>query len=193
MIRKLLQLLPTLLAICLASPVCAATVEGVVFPERYAVDGSDLVLNGAGLRTLTIFHVRIYVAGLYVAQPSHDARQILAAPGTKVVVMEFLHAGSKADVERQYRKGEEENCGHGECDPADEGDFERLIAAAPAVEPGDTFTYVISNRGVRLLHNNKLVIDLANKDLGYRILSGFIGPHPPSQELKTALLGLAAE
>ncbi len=190
MIRKIL---PGLLAIGLLSPAAAATVEGVVFPERYGIDGHELVLNGAGLRTLTIFHVRVYVAGLYVAEPSHDARQILAAPGPKVVVMEFLHGGSKADVERQYRRGEEENCSHGECDPTDKDDFERLIAAAPAVEPGDTFTYVVTDRGVRLLHNNQLVIDLANRDLGFRILSGFIGAHPPSQELRTALLGLPAQ
>jgi long-chain acyl-CoA synthetase len=190
MIRKLL---PGLLAIGLVSHAAAATVEGVVFPDRYGVDGHELVLNGAGLRTLTIFHIHAYVAGLYLQAPSRDARQILSAPGTKVVVMEFLHTGSKADVERQYRKGEEENCSHGECDPADKDDFERLIAAAPGVEPGDTFTYIVDDRGVRLLHNNKLVIDIANKDLGYRILSGFIGAHPPSPELRAALLGQPAE
>jgi long-chain acyl-CoA synthetase len=190
MIRKLL---PGLLAIGLVSHAAAATVEGVVFPDHYGVDGHELVLNGAGLRTLTIFHIHAYVAGLYLQAPSRDAQQILSAPGTKVVVMEFLHTGSKADVERQYRKGEEENCSHGECDPADKDDFERLIAAAPGVEPGDTFTYIVDDRGVRLLHNNKLVIDIANKDLGYRILSGFIGAHPPSPELRAALLGQPAE
>jgi hypothetical protein len=186
-------LLPALLFLCLAAQARAATLEGVVFPDSYPVEGETLVLNGVGLRTLTIFHVKIYVAGLYLLRPSHDAAQILSSPGPKVVVMEFLHAGSKADVEKEYRKGEEENCGDGECDPADRADFERLIAAAPGVQPGDTYTYIVTDSGVQLLHNNKPVIALANKDLGYRILAGFIGNHPPSPELRRELLGLAPE
>jgi hypothetical protein len=185
------KILPVLLSLWLVSPASAATIAGVSFPDRYPVDGQTLVLNGVGLRTLTIFHVKIYVAGLYLPEPSTDAQHILSMPGTKVIVMEFLHAGSKAEVEKEYRKGQEENCGQGECAPTDGADFERLIAAAPAVEPGDTYTYIVSDKGVKLLANNKLVIDLANKDLGYRILAGFIGNHPPSPELRTALLGQA--
>jgi hypothetical protein len=188
MMRRILR---ALLSLWLVSPASAAMIEGVAFPDRYPVDGQMLVLNGLGLRTLTVFHVKIYVAGLYLPQPSKDAQQILSMPGTKVIVMEFLHAGSKADVEKEYRKGEQENCGDGQCDPSDAKDFERLIAAAPGVEPGDTYTYVVSDKGVRLLANNKLVIDLANKDLGYRILAGFIGNHPPSPELRSQLLGQA--
>ena len=57
------------------------------------------------------------------------------------------------------------------------------------MEPGDTYTYVITDRGVQLYANNKLAVDVANKDLGYRILAGFIGEHPPSLELKRELLG----
>ena len=163
-------------------PASAATIQGVSFPEHFPINGQTLVLNGVGLRTVTIFRVKIYVAGLYLPRQSHSQQDILAMRGNKViVVMRFIHAGSKADVERQYRKGEQENCGNGECDPADAPDFEKLIAAAPAVEPGDTFTYVITDTGLQLYFNNKLVIEIANKDLGYRILAGFIGDHPPSR------------
>ena len=73
--------------------------EGISFPDTYPIDGQRLVLNGLGLRTLTIFNIKVYVAGLYVQQPSHSAQDILHSPGTKVIVMEFLHAGSKADIE----------------------------------------------------------------------------------------------
>jgi hypothetical protein len=181
---------PALLSIWLAAhPAAAATLEGIAFPDSYPIDGHTLVLNGLGLRTLTIFNIKVYVAGLYVQHPSHSAQEILNAPGPKVILMEFLHAGTKADIERQYRKGEQENCGNGECDPSDAADFERLIAAAPAVEPGDTYTYVVTDRGVQLYANKKLMADVANKDLALRILSGFIGEHPPSASLKQQLLG----
>ena len=128
MIRKLL---PALMYCWLASTAMAATLAGVTLPDTYTVDGKSLVLNGIGVRTLTIINVRAYVAGLYLPQPSHDARQIFASPGPKVTA-----------------------------------------------------------KGVRVLANDRVIGDFANKDLAYRLLAGFIGDHPPSQELRRQLLGL---
>ena len=169
----------------------AATLDGVTLPDTYPVGGQALALNGIGVRTLTIFNVRIYVAGLYLAHPSHDPQQILASTEPKVILMQFLHAGSKADVEKQYREGEVTNCGNGGCAPSDEADFERLVAAAPGVNVGDTSTYIFTTRGVRVLANNRLIGEFANPDLAYHLLAGFIGAHPPSQALRSRLLGLA--
>ncbi len=185
-----------LLALCgllLAGPGRAASISGLSLPDTYPLAGQTLVLNGLGIRTLTIFKVKVYLAGLYVAQRSRDARAILASPGPKVVLMQFLHKASKEDVEKQYREGEAKNCGHGECNPSDKGDFERLIALTPGAAVGDTLAYVCTQRGLRVLFNNKPVADIANPDLATRILAGFIGNNPPSEDLKARLLGVAAE
>lgn len=185
-----------LLALCgllLAGPGRAASISGLSLPDTYPLAGQTLVLNGLGIRTLTIFKVKVYLAGLYVAQRSRDARAILASPGPKVVLMQFLHKASKEDVEKQYREGEAKNCGHGECNPSDKGDFERLIALTPGAAVGDTLAYVCTQRGLRVLFNNKPVADIANPDLATRILAGFIGNNPPSEDLKARLLGIAAE
>jgi len=176
-----------------AGPAAAATLAGVTLPDSYTVDGKSLQLNGIGLRTLTFLHVRIYVAGLYLPRPSHDARQILASPGPKVVLLQFIHSGSKEQVEKQYREGEAKNCGNGECAPNDLPDFEALVAAAPAVQPGDTSTYVFTDRGVKVLANERVIGDFANIDLARQLLTGFIGEHPPSTSLRDQLLGLATE
>lgn len=173
----------------LAADAAAATLAGVTLPDSYTVDGQTLVLNGIGLRTLTIFNVKVYVAGLYLPRQSHDSRQILNSPGPKVLLLEFIRSGSKAQVEKQYRAGEETNCGDGGCDPADQADFERLVAAAPAVNPGDTSTYIFTAKGVRVFANDRLIGDFANRDLAYHLLAGFIGDHPPSQRLRRQLLG----
>ncbi len=167
----------------------ATTLGGVTLPDTYLAGGQSLVLNGIGIRTLTIFNVKVYAAGLYVAQRSGDARAILASPGPKVIVLQFLHAASKSDIEKQYREGEARNCGNGGCDPADEADFERLIAATPAAAVGDILTYILSPRGVRALVNNRQIGEFANPDLAVRLLAGFIGPTPPSEDLKRHLLG----
>jgi hypothetical protein len=184
------KLVPVLIWCWFASNAAAATLDGTSLPDSYPVNGQTLVLNGIGLRTLTIFRIGAYVAGLYLPQPNHDAQAILASPGPKVILLKFIRAGSKERVEKQYRAGEQENCGTGGCDPADKEDFERLVAAAPAVNPGDTSTYVFTDKGVQVFANDRVIGDFADRDLAYRLLSGFIGDHPPSQELRRHLLGL---
>lgn len=190
MIRKLITPLTIVL---IAFHAGAATLAGVSLPDSFPVDGQTLVLNGLGLRTLTIFNIRAYVAGLYLSRESHNAHEILASSGPKVIVMHFLHTGSKAQVEREFRVGESRNCGDGSCARSDEADFERLVASAPAVNVGDTFTYIFTDGGVRMLANDRLLGDFANRDLAYHLLAGFIGDHPPSEALRSGLLGTSAE
>ena len=114
-----------------ATPASAATLAGVSLPDTYPVAGQTLVLNGIGLRSLTIFNVHVYVAGLYLARQSHNPAEILASPGAKVILLSFVHSASKAQVEKQFRTGEENNCRSGACDPADAPDFERLDRCRP--------------------------------------------------------------
>ncbi len=177
--------------VLMTSAASGATLDGVTLPDQFPVAGETLKLNGIGVRTLTIFSVKIYVAGLYLAHPSRNAEQILKSPEPKAIILQFLHAGSKADVEKEYRAGEKVNCGNGGCDPADAADFEKLVAAAPAVAVGDTSTYLFTPGGVEVLANNRPIGKFANKDLAYRLLAGFIGDHPPSEDLRAHLLGEA--
>ena len=173
----------------LAAPVRAATLAGATLPDTYPFEGQTLVLNGMGLRTLTILNIRAYVAGLYLPQRSSNAAQILASKAPRVLVLQFLHSASKAQVEGQYRAGEQKNCGNGGCDPADLKDFEALIAAAPAVNVGDTTTYWFTEGRVRVFANQRQIADFHNADLAFHLLEGFIGARPPAEDLKRALLG----
>ena len=99
MIRKIL---PCLLGLLFATAAHAVTLDGVTLPDAYPIGGGQtLTLNGIGVRTLTVFNVKVYVAGLYLAAPSHDAQQIMASSSAKVLVLQFLHAGSKAEIEKE--------------------------------------------------------------------------------------------
>lgn len=190
MVRKYLLAL----AICwLALPARAATFDDVTLPDTYIVDGQTLTLNGIGVRAYSIFRVHIYVAGLYLLHPRHDSAAILASPEPKVVRMQFIHGGSKSEVQDHYREGLANECADGGCDPADRADFERLVAAAPAVKPGDTSTFVFVGKGFRVLANDRQIGEFNNPDLAYHMLAGFIGKHPPTQELRSQLLGLPTD
>lgn len=78
------------LALCLVSmhAACAAEIAGARIEDRARVGGSDLVLNGAGLRTRIVF--KVYVGALYLPEKTSDAAKILASPGPKRVSMTLL-------------------------------------------------------------------------------------------------------
>jgi hypothetical protein len=168
----------------------AATLEGVNIPDTYQLDGKTLVLNGMALRTKTFLHVKVYVVALYLTKKSSDPQQILASPDPKVLVLHFVHSASVSQVQDSYREGESVNCGAGECNEADKADFDRLVSLARAVEVGDTTTYVISGKGLRVLSNNQFVADFPNQRFARMILTGFIGEHPPTPEIRGQLLGI---
>ena len=178
-------------ALCLLSVTAnAATMYGVTFPDTYPVAGQQLVLNGMGLRTVTFLEVKLYVAALYLPRPDHDPAAIIASGGPKVLLLQYLHSGSKQQVEEEYRKAEQINCGDGHCPASESADYDKLVAAAPAVKVGDTTTYIVTDRGLAVYANRDLLGVFGNRDFAMRLIEGFIGAHPPTQSLKQHLLGV---
>ena len=173
------------------SPRAHAVVVGdEQIPDTYQLDGKTLVLNGAGLRTLTVLKIRAYIVALYLPQPMHDPEAILKSPGPKVAVVHYLHSASQDQVQERYRTGEKNNCGHGECDKSLEGDFERLVSAVIPVEPGDTTVFATTPKGLRVSFSGKPFESFGQPALGNLIIKGFIGEHAPTPEFRAAVLGL---
>ena len=92
-------------------------------------------------------------------------------------------------MQDRYREGEKVNCGSGGCDAALQNDFERLVASAEPVGEGDTTLYVVTDKSFRVIFNGREVISFAGSRLGNMIIEGFIGAHPPSEDLRAGLLG----
>ena len=181
---------------CLALPWSAGhaeTVDGVEVASTIAVDGQVLHLNGAGLRRISLLGIGadIYVAALYLPAVNHDAASILSSPGHKAVMLHFLHKATKEQVQEDFRKGERNNCGNGECNPAELPDFEKLVQTTPAIEVGDTAEYIYDPNRLRVFANGRLICDFNNGLLSHQLLVGFLGQHPPTERLKRELLGLA--
>jgi len=80
-----------LLLFCLVVPVSAMEIGGVQMPDTLKLDGENLVLNGAGLRTKFFF--KIYAGGLYLLKESKDAGAIIAADVPMLVRMHFIYDG----------------------------------------------------------------------------------------------------
>jgi len=160
-------------------------------PDSYRLDGRTLVLNGAALRTIPVVGIKTYFVALYLSQKMHDPAAILKSSDPKVAVVHYLHSGTKRQVQDRYRAGEQNNCGHGECDKSLQADFDRLVNAVIAVEPGDETVYAVTEQGLRVSFNRHPFQSFGQQALGNLIISGFIGPHAPTADFQAALLGVA--
>ncbi len=70
------QIVALVASLLVTSHVCALDIEGVKLPEKASVGGSDLVLNGAGVRKRAIF--KLYVGSLYLPAKAGSAADVLA-------------------------------------------------------------------------------------------------------------------
>jgi len=176
-----------LLAPMTARPSAAAELDGVSMPELLQQAGKPLRLNGLGLRTYSVFSVHIYVAGLYLEQPSGDAESILHSDATKLLVIHFVHDVDAERAREAWVTGFRENCrapcrlpGH---------DLERFLAAVPSFRRGDESTLLFTGHAVEVAVNGQVLGSIADPDFARTILATFIGPIPSTEPLKRGLLG----
>lgn len=78
-----------LLAVCSLTFSQAQTVVGdATLPNTMTVEGTDLVLNGAGMREKVIFD--LYAGGLYLASKKSDAAAIVNADETMAMKLDIV-------------------------------------------------------------------------------------------------------
>jgi hypothetical protein len=185
MVRGLILAAATLVTLSVAH---AADLEGVSMPEARVVNGTQMRLNGIGLRTFSVLGVRIYVAGLYLERPNDNAEAIIHSPDTKLLDIRFLRNVDAQDARKAWQESLEQNC-RPPCylDPNDE---RRFLAAVPSVRKGDASTLLFTARGVHITLNGRPLGDILDRQFAELMLATFIGPEPPTPRLKRELLGL---
>src|ERR1700729_67977 len=68
----------------------AADLDGVAMPDTRVADGTQMRLNGIGLRTFSFLRIPIYVAGLYLERRSDNPDAILQSRERKLLYIRFL-------------------------------------------------------------------------------------------------------
>jgi hypothetical protein len=169
-------------------PAAAARVGSVSVPSTLTVNAAKLILNGFGLRTYSILAIHIYVAGLYLERPSHNAQAILASPDIKVLQIHFVHDVSAAGLRGAWRTGLRNNC-MAPCmlSPAL---LSRFLAALQPVRTGDVVTFAFARNGVTVSSNGKVIGTIMDRHFAQLMLAVFLGPHVAAPRLKSELLGL---
>jgi hypothetical protein len=174
------------LAVSLASlAALAGELAGVTLPDTLSAGTKTLKLNGLGLRKKAMF--KVYVGALYLESSSKDAGAILAADQGKAIRLHFLRDLSKAQLSDAFQEGFEANA----TDKAGQKSaFDKMLALLSEVKKGDTLTFTyLPGKGTTLQVGNKELVVFAGKGFADAVFSIWLGPTPPTSDLKKGMLG----
>lgn len=166
----------------------AREISGLNIAEQGELAGHQLLLNGAGIRSKFIFD--IYIGALYLPVKTGEAKQAIAMPGPKRVLMHILY--DEVDKERLtggWTAGFENNLSAGEFEtftPRLQA-FNKLFVD---VKKGDQILLdYLPGSGTRVTINNHLQGTVPGEDFNHALLKVWLGDDPADSDLKAALLG----
>ncbi len=144
------------------------------------------MLNGLGLRKK--FVVKVYVAGLYLEKKSSDADAIVKGDAPRRLVMHFLHSASKSQMADAFQESFDDNTP--EAKKTMKADIDRLLSALEPLKEGDemVFTY-LPGKGTSMAINGNDRLTIAAPAFAPVLFSVWLGPKPPSADLKKGILG----
>jgi Chalcone isomerase-like len=183
--KKLLSIFAIVSASVLVSAQ-AATYKDVTVPDTVTVGGQSLVLNGMGLRTKFFF--KIYVGALYLPQKANTAEAVMAESGPDRILMHMTYAVNKDQFADAWNEGfHDNNPGMSE---ALQSSVAQFIAYFGECKIGDVITLdYIPGQGTQVSWNGTFRGNIPGEDFHKALLNVFLGPKPPSDDLKDGLLG----
>lgn len=182
---------PFLLVCAFALPASAATdVAGVKFDDAAAAGGTELVLNGAGLRKKAFF--KVYAIGLYLPARTDSAATVLGAKGGKRIQIVTLRELSAEQLAEALGKGVEDN--NSEADMARiksrYEEFRTALLSMGKVAEKSDIRIEWNGSATRVLMNGmQKGRDIAGDDFYAALLKIWLGDKPVQSDLKEALLG----
>ncbi|TFW28170.1 lipoprotein transmembrane [Massilia arenosa] len=185
-----------LAGVCLAvaaTAAHAADVAGIKFDDTTKVAGKDLKLNGAGLRKKLMF--KVYAAGLYLTDKTHNVADIMKMDGPRRVTLVMMREISSEDFGQAFMTGLNANSTKEEKTKIlnQTMQFGEMFAMFPGLKKGDTLHLDwVPGTGTVVTLNGKKVGDAVPDVAFYNaVLKIWLGEHPADSGLKPNLLGEA--
>jgi len=188
--RGALVALIALTAFCASTPGVAAP-TATRFEPTAQVQGTRLLLNGAGTRFRAIF--KVYDMALYTPKKVATAEELLALPGAKRLQFTALRDLPGTDLGRLFMKGMAENTTT-EVMLHHTASTTRLIeifSARNKLAAGDTFAMdFIPGKGTQFYIQGQAQGEpVGNAEFFSVVLGIWVGAAPADRALKEALLG----
>lgn len=166
-------------------------VAGIHFPERVSAGGTNLIINGAGVRRATIFRVKVYAAALYVRERTTSTADVLRTDRPKYFVAVMKRDVSRDDSAPAFREGVERSAGNDVAAIRSEiVAFERWI---PSMREGQQLTVSFTpDSGVVVRSTAKQDAFHGSIRFGTALFGMWIGPRATDADLRSALLSAGA-
>ena len=162
--------------------------KGINFPEHIQLDGSDLTLNGLGLRKATFLKVNVYVAALYATRPSRDPQVLVESDGPDELILHFVRSVGVDDLTKAWSEGFARNSK--DRLPALKERIAKLNGWMSDVKSGQRLTFIRRpGAGIQVDVNGTVKGTIEGDDFGRAFVSIWLGATPPNAELKSGLLG----
>ncbi|MFZ9296892.1 MAG: chalcone isomerase family protein [Hylemonella sp.] len=181
-----------LLVLSLFTQSKAASLEGLSFDDQVRLGGSELKLNGLGVRGIFIF--KAYVAGLYLPVKTSQSHEALMQKGPKRLQLRMLMEVGAEDIRKALVDGMRKNVTDTQWSLMQErvNRFSSTILELGNAQRGDTITLDYLPAQGLLLSVNEVSKGraIAGSDFYNALLAIFIGDDPVDTRLRNGLLGL---
>jgi len=170
----------------------AVKVEGQAIPPTASVAGSELALNGVGVRAWTVY--KMYVAALYLPKKATTVADVVSQPGAKRVQLRILMSvgGASGYLADAFTGGIRKRVTPDQFtamkDRVDQ--FDKLVRSLET-KKGDVINLdYVPDAGLTLSLNGKVVgKPVPGDDLYDAMLKIWVGDDAKDKPLRAALLG----
>jgi Chalcone isomerase-like len=174
------------------SPAAGVKVEGQTFDAVARVAGTELLLNGTGLRAVAWF--KAFAAGLYLARPARSAQEATHLPGPKRLQLRMLRELPAVEFSKAMRKGVARNVTAGQLQALQQrlDQFGVQVDSLGKLHAGDVVDLDHEpGEGTAMRLNGTLRgRTIVGDDFFVALLLSFVGEKPYDKKLKAGLLGL---
>jgi Chalcone isomerase-like len=183
-------MLASLATIVFSLSAFAAEVSGIKIPDSAKVEGQELKLNGAGIRTRMF--IKVYVAAMYLEQKTTSADAVLANKGVKRMALHIMR-DLKADVfVHALQDGLKANNSPAELAKIEDKikEFNGIMGNVGGVKKSDVVQLdYLPVAGTRVVINGDAKGTIAGEDFFRSLLKVWLGEQPIDADLKKNLLG----
>lgn len=184
------QLLLFVLGLGMAATVGAADVAGVKLPDRVPLSGTELLLNGAGVRSTPVSD--IYVGALYVPKRHTSLAGVVDSGAPRRVHMALLIDATAEQLVPSFLGGLAKNHAKAQME-AMKPEIDQLAAIIKAVSEvrGGQSLYFdfVPGTGTVISHDGVAKGTIPGDAFNAALLRIWLGEQPASESLKKAMLG----
>jgi Chalcone isomerase-like len=166
---------------------------GVKYLPNAQVAGSNLQLNGAGIRYR--FVIKVYTAGLYLSGKASTVEAVVAAPGPKRMHVVMLRDIDATELGKLFTRGMQDNAPREEFSKSIPGTIRMadIFSAKKRLASGENFSVdYVPGVGTTVLINGRAQGEpIKEPEFFNALIRIWLGNSPADAQLKDALLGQA--